>query len=167
MANALTIAKNVPNGSLYIVGIGDLRVMITHEGSEDWLAQGLEVDYFATGRDLENVKKAFEIGLRRTISEHLKRFRHIKHLLHPAPEHVWADFSERALSGNLYSHSQISFHALDVESSDTTIIATTEAEVGSTTAAVKKRRSPRTPAPRQQILFPYDGIRYLASQAAA
>ncbi len=72
----------------HLVAFGDLRVLIFEKDGE-WLAQGVEIDYAASGSSLEDAQRYFELGLARTVHLHLKRHATIDRLLHFAPESVW------------------------------------------------------------------------------
>lgn len=72
----------------HVVGIGALRVVIRPDG-DLWYAQGIEIDYAATGGTVEEVKHDFEIGLARTIDLHLERWGTIERLLKFAPASEW------------------------------------------------------------------------------
>jgi hypothetical protein len=91
-----------------IVGIGNLRVLITHEG-EAWFAQGLEIDYAAQGNSLNDVMKQFEEGLAATIHENLRVYGNIEKLLKVAPSEIWKEFflNPEAIRNR---HSQLSIH---------------------------------------------------------
>ncbi len=96
---------STPDGSAHLVGIDNLQVLIT-ERDGCWFAQGLEIDYAAEGRDLDDVRRAFEQGLALTIAANLRRFKTIEHLLRPAPEEV-----QRQAAGAIRNrYSQISTH---------------------------------------------------------
>jgi len=82
--------------------------MITNDG-RFWLAQGLEIDYFAEGDSLPSAKKNFEDGLAATIREHLRRFGTIQKLLKVAPQGVW---DQLVTTRSYHLHSQVSFHDL-------------------------------------------------------
>lgn len=98
-------AKN-DDGTAHLVGIRNLQVLITkHE--DHWFAQGLEINYGVEGRDLDDVRRAFEFGLAATIAENLREFGHINHLLQPAPEGA-RKASETATVRSRYS--QLSTH---------------------------------------------------------
>jgi len=70
-----------------VVDLKDIRVAIYPSGSH-WIAQGFEIDYVAQGKDVEDVKRAFEDGLEATINQHVKVYGHIKNLLRFAPVDV-------------------------------------------------------------------------------
>jgi predicted RNase H-like HicB family nuclease len=62
----------------------DLRVIVwLRDGF--WFARGLEIDYAAQGKSLDEVKANFERGLALTIEEHLKVFGNLNHMLLPPP----------------------------------------------------------------------------------
>lgn len=93
-----------------LVGIGNLRVVITREAGQ-WYAQGLEIDYLAQGSSAQDVKRQFEDGLCSTIHEHLRKFKSIGKLLEPAPGAVWKELFYDKLA-SLKEYSQISSHCL-------------------------------------------------------
>jgi len=82
-AKAVHAKKRTDKGTAHVVGIGDLRVMIVEEEGH-WFAQGLEIDYAADGLSLDDVKRRFEQGLASTVSEHVKIYGSIQHLLRVA-----------------------------------------------------------------------------------
>jgi hypothetical protein len=92
----------------HVVGIGNLRVTITRDGPF-WLAQGLEIDYFAQGDSLADAKQNFQDGLAATIRAHLSRFGTIQKVLKVAPQRVW---DQLVTTGTYHLHSQVSFHDL-------------------------------------------------------
>lgn len=97
------------DGAEHVVGIGNLRVMLFNDG-DSWFAQGLEIDYFAEGNDLDDVKERFRNGLVATIDYHLKLYGDIGGILQVAPPDVWKEFlSGTATHGRRYS--QISLHS--------------------------------------------------------
>lgn len=91
-----------------MVGIGNLRVKITHDDGA-WFAQGLEIDYAAQGSSLEDVKRRFEKGLLATIGEHLRIYGTIRKLLQPAAPEIWQELADA--SEARYSHVSIHLHA--------------------------------------------------------
>ncbi len=93
------------DGTKHIVGISDLQVLIT-QCEDHWFAQGIEIDYGAEGKNLDDVRRSFEYGLAATISAHLKEFQTIERLLRPAPEFV----RQRIASGIANRYSQLSRH---------------------------------------------------------
>ena len=81
-------AFHAKSGTTHIVGIGNLRVMITNDEAS-WFAQSLEIDYAAAGTSREDVKARFERGLERTITEHLRVYGNIEKVLKQAPQEIW------------------------------------------------------------------------------
>ena len=67
------------------VNIGDLGVLVTHDG-DWWFAQGLEIDYTAQGKSLDEVRERFTRGLIATAEAHLTEFGSIVNLLRPSPD---------------------------------------------------------------------------------
>ncbi len=102
------------DGSKHVVGIGNLRVLISQDGSL-WFAQGLEIDYFAEGVSLKDVQNSFENGLSSTIREHLKLYGTIDKLLKVAPAEIWLEFYR---AKTCHVHSQVSEHKLLFEGID-------------------------------------------------
>ena len=94
------------DGTRHVVGIENLRVIIVKR-EDHWFAQGLDIDYAAEGRDIDDVRRAFEYGLAATIAEHIKEFRTIDNLLCPAPEGAWKPIAAGAV---LNRYSQVSAH---------------------------------------------------------
>jgi hypothetical protein len=90
----------------HIVGIGHLRVMLCNDGGY-WVAQGLEIDYAATGKTQKDAKKNFEDGLAATIDQHLQIYENIEKILIPAPVEVWREFIPKSRE---LRFSQVSFH---------------------------------------------------------
>lgn len=74
----------------HFVGIGALRVLI-HPDGDLWYAQGIEIDYAATGATTDEVKRNFEAGLARTIELHLERWGTIDRILKYAPASEWQE----------------------------------------------------------------------------
>jgi len=160
MTDAVHISNNTKDGgSSHAVGLGDLRVMILSEGENVWYAQGLEVDYLAQGTSQEEVKRAFEVGLQATISEHLKLFGNISKLLQIAPQEVWDEFYAHGPSGQ-YRFTQVSTHKLNVPATPGVSMATTVAR--------KKPRKKVVPVVKPaalQPMLPFTQIQYLAECA--
>lgn len=79
------------------------RVFITQQqldsGKTIFMAQALEVDYFAEAYSLQDLKDNFERGLVATAAIHLLKYQSLKRLQVPAPPHVWQEFHEMVSSG--------------------------------------------------------------------
>ena len=91
----------------HIVGIGDLRVVLLEEEGA-WYAQGLELDYIAQGRSIEEAKENFERGLHVTVRENLRIHGTIRPLLVPAPSSVWSDWLDPGARTRRFRY--IAFH---------------------------------------------------------
>ena len=108
-ATAIHGIKESNGRAAHVVGIGNLRVMITHDDGA-WFAQALEIDYASQGSSIADVKRRFEDGLRATIDEHLKIFGSIEKLLQPAPREVWVELVDAATMAKLYSQMSVHVH---------------------------------------------------------
>jgi len=84
-------SMNTQDDDRHAVFLGNLSVLVSHEGDE-WFAQGVEIDYAATGDSLEDVQRRFESGLAATIHTH--RFGTIDRLLKLAPESEYRELTE-------------------------------------------------------------------------
>jgi len=80
------------DGCTNVVGVGNLRVMISHEDEDVWIAQGLEIDYAVEGSSLPDVKQQFETGLSATLLAHLRVYNSFTHVLKAAPAEMWQRF---------------------------------------------------------------------------
>lgn len=87
-------AIHVQQGNQHAVGIGGLRVLVCEKDGE-WFAQGIEIDYAASGRSLEDVKNRFERGLLATVHAHLLRYSTVERLLRFAPKSAWEKLTQR------------------------------------------------------------------------
>jgi hypothetical protein len=126
-----------PSRTKHAVHIGDLRVMLVHEDG-CWFAQGLEIDYSAQGKTMDEAKNNFALGLKLTIREHLKMYGGIDRLLFAAPPDVWNEFATGVAVQRLFFNHSSTHDLLDV-------------------AAELKGRS---------FAFPYDKIKYFEQTAA-
>ena len=107
---ALAVHLATEQGTGHVVGIGNIRVLINKEENV-WYAQGLEIDYVAQGKTIEDVKKAFEDGLTATIHENIRVHGTIEHVLKVAPQNIW----EEVLNPNVISKkfTQVSVHQIE------------------------------------------------------
>jgi len=80
-------------GDHHAVGVLSLRVLLV-EDTSGWFAQGLDIDYAASGSDVDEVKKNFEDGFCATVHEHLVMHGSIERLLKPADQDAWKEFYE-------------------------------------------------------------------------
>lgn len=150
MTKAVQASTKTANGSDHFVGLVDLRVMLVNDDGA-WFAQGLELDYVAQGATLADAQKSFEKGLALTIREHLKMFGHIKQILKPAPQEVWAEFYSLS-EGGRFTLSVGTKQSIDETCDDCIIFAETSDEVAKRAGA-------------KQRTLPFAKIQYL--QAAA
>lgn len=107
MTDETTAIHGVSGEGDHIVGIGNLRVFIVKE-ENFWYAQGLEIDYVAQGKTIEDAKKAFEKGLWVTIHENLQIHGTIEPVLKVAPQEIW----QKVLSPH-YRFTQVSVHQIE------------------------------------------------------
>ena len=56
-----------------------------YESGPFFVAQGVEVDYLAQGRTVEEATDAFIMGFEWTIAANVQRFGHARHFLKPVP----------------------------------------------------------------------------------
>jgi hypothetical protein len=96
----------------HVVEIKNISVAIYQKGKR-WIAQGVEIDYIAQGNSVDDVKRAFEIGLEATINQHLKIHGDIDRLLKFAPDNVLLRVFKRILHNPTSisaTYSQVSVH---------------------------------------------------------
>lgn len=110
---AATVVQ-VSEGEDHVVGIGNLRVLITRDGAA-WSAQGLEIDYTAQGDSVEEAKERFANGLRATVREHLRIVGTIEPLLQVAPSEFWREFFDLAPKDERKRLAQISVHRIETD----------------------------------------------------
>ena len=91
----------------HVVGIGELRVLVCEDAGE-WFAQGVEIDYAASGDSLADVQRRFQKGLAATVHLHLTRFQSIQRLLKYPPPDVWRRFNAQ----QAYSFNMLTTHGL-------------------------------------------------------
>lgn len=106
-----TSAEHYKEGAHDFVKIGDLRVLVTKDGPW-WFAQGLEIDYTAQGKSLDEVKDKFIRGLAATAHAYIMEFGSIQKLLRPAPADVLRELSNASSKG-LLNISTLSEHELE------------------------------------------------------
>ena len=107
---ALAVHLSTEQGTGHVVGVGNIRVLINKE-EDYWYAQGLEIDYVAQGKTIEDVKKAFEDGLMATIHENIRVHGTIGPVLKVAPQNIWKE----VLNPNVISSkfTQVSVHQIE------------------------------------------------------
>lgn len=106
---ATAIQASSDDGTKHVVKIGNLRVMISRAGNF-WYAQGVDIDYAAQGKTVNEVKERFGAGLEATIREHLTIYGTIKNLLVVAPRYVWDQFYSSTSDGVRQRYTQVSVH---------------------------------------------------------
>lgn len=87
------------------------------QDADQWVAQGLEIDYAAQADSVNSVKAAFERGLAMTLHENLRVFGKIDSVLRPAPEETWKALM--TAGGLVKRHTQVSIrHAANRQEDD-------------------------------------------------
>jgi len=95
-------------GEVHGVALQYIRVVIVPDGAA-WFAQGIDIDYASQGATVEEAKTNFEKGLRATIDQHLRVYRHIRGILQLAPPEILANLLiDSSAQYKLYS--QVSAH---------------------------------------------------------
>lgn len=107
------------DGKRHIVAVKALHVLLVQDG-DGWFAQGLEIDYAATGSTIDETKNNFAEGLSLTAHEHLTIFGDIHKLLVPAPAEAWKEYLAASPASLRQGFSTIQIHELD-ESKGATI----------------------------------------------
>ena len=100
--------ENERDADTHAVVVDALRVVLVQD-DDCWFAQGLELDYAASGHDLDDVKRRFEQGLIATFNEHLRTYGTVENFLKVAPQQawdLWLNANER------YAFTCASFHDL-------------------------------------------------------
>jgi len=97
----------------HIVSVSGLRVLVTEDAGGLFCAQGLEIDYAASGDSIESVRENFMKGFCETVLQHLAVFGDCKALLVQGPQDAWDLFY--ALSADDVVVTQESFEP-DLES---------------------------------------------------
>ena len=79
-------SSNIKNKN-NLIFFDNLTVILRTDG-EYWLAQSLEINYFAYAKTIAKAKENFKIGLIETIKANFKAYGNITSLLKWAPPHV-------------------------------------------------------------------------------
>jgi hypothetical protein len=108
MANTLHANQD----SKHLVAVNALRVVILPD-SVGYLAQGVEIDYFAAGTSETEAMDSFQKGFALTVAAHLKKFGNLVRFLKSRPS-VLEQFSDQK---EFWEFSQVSFHELPLENS--------------------------------------------------
>jgi hypothetical protein len=84
-------AGHVSDGGNHAAFVKALHVMLCEDGG-GWFAQGVEIDYCASGKDLDEAKQNFADGLALTVNEHLKMHGNLKKILKGMPHQGFEEF---------------------------------------------------------------------------
>lgn len=107
-----TEALHAQNGDNHIVAVDKLRVLLLKDNG-GWFAQGLEIDYAASGSNIDETKTNFETGFCKTVHEHLILHGTIDNLLKVAPQEAWAEFYKCPIDAVKQSYSCFQFHTVE------------------------------------------------------
>lgn len=91
------------------VYIDALRVIIVEESPGVWSALGVEIDYAASGKSIDEVRQNFERGLALTIGANIRKFGTIERLLRFSPPSEWVALTE---SGGQHQFSLETLHEI-------------------------------------------------------
>ena len=105
----MTRATHISDQNSHFVAIGALRVLIHKDKEGLWFAQGVEIDYGASGESLEDVKHRFQTGLTKTIHANLKRLGSIDKMLKYAPASEWS----RLKDAKRFKLHMVTMHSVD------------------------------------------------------
>jgi len=105
------MAVHAQEGENHMVGIGPIRVLLLNDDG-GWFAQGLEVDFVASGDSVEEVKHNFGNDLCQTLHENLRVHGSIAPVLKAAPPEFWARYFELSQSLKYW---QVSTHTIEVK----------------------------------------------------
>ena len=109
----MTEAHHIKDSDNHIVHLDKLTVLITQE-DDSWIAQGIEINYFAYGDSVEDVQEAFEIGLFETVKEYLNKNGNIISMLQWAPSEIINEYYEDARE---FSFTMIGTHQVESDKS--------------------------------------------------
>lgn len=87
----MTEAHHIKHRNNHIVFLDKLTVVITQE-EDSWIAQGIEINYFAYGDSVEDAQEAFEVGLFETIKAYLSMNGNIIAMLQWAPPEILNEY---------------------------------------------------------------------------
>ena len=109
MSSPIALQASSESGD-HAVGIANVRVLLKEDG-QFWVAQGVEIDYFAQGETLEQAQKNFGLGLASTVRLYLKHHQSIGPMLKWAPVEVYKSL----MDGAEYRFTQVSLHEIAPE----------------------------------------------------
>jgi hypothetical protein len=75
-----------------IVELRNLKVWVYHDQRRYWIAQGLDVGYVASAKDIETLQTRFMRGLATTVLVNLEKSGSVDAVLKPAPPEVWLEW---------------------------------------------------------------------------
>ncbi len=107
------------NGSASNALANAIKVIVDGDNKDGWMAQGLEIDYFACAKSEKTVRENFVEGLQKTIKLNLEKGKDVKRLLTPAPKEVWAEYYaalSNELSAQVYSDDSMFLEHLGIGS---------------------------------------------------
>lgn len=85
----VTAKVNVDEDGISEVFLEGLRVWVRESGDQ-WVANGIDIDYATSGPTADNAMKSFVMGLCFTMIEHQKRFKSLEKLLsRRAPDDIY------------------------------------------------------------------------------
>ncbi len=100
-SSSCTHVVHFQDGDCHAVLVGALRVLVCEEEPGIWSAQGIDIDFAASGTSVDDVQIRFEYGLSNTLRNPIDRFGGIEKLLRFAPQNVWVDLVGNAKQYNL------------------------------------------------------------------
>ena len=106
------VAEHNQHDNQHQVVLHCLNVVMCEDDGH-WFAQGLEIDYAACGKNIEEAQSNFESGIVSTIHEHLKMFGSLKSFFKPAPAESWEPTYNKA-----FAVSGSSVHTIEDEKSE-------------------------------------------------
>ena len=83
----------------HLISVSGLRVMITEDQNGIFCAQGLDIDYAASGGTQEDVMENFVKGLCNSFVANINVFGSLRRFARVAPQEIWNEFY--ALSGDV------------------------------------------------------------------
>lgn len=102
---------HVHDGDRHAVA-ASLRVLISPADAGGFVAQGLDIDYVATGETVEEVKQRFAEGLIRTIESLIRRKRSLSALFKSkTPQEAWQAYIDRGEGDELLCGTYVDLRA--------------------------------------------------------
>lgn len=95
------VMAHAQHGDSHIVA-AQLRVLITQESCGNYVAQGLEIDYCATGHSVEEVQERFATGFLRTVESLIRTQRPLGALFKSrTPPETWQEYIDSSRQDEL------------------------------------------------------------------